>query len=72
MRSGINHDKMLNYSDHMDIYEILTKTTISICSKVPISLLIVILIATISLNVNYVLKDIEAENTIEGINFGFH
>ncbi|MGH9999614.1 MAG: hypothetical protein ACRD6Q_00165 [Nitrososphaeraceae archaeon] len=34
-------------------------------------LLIVILIATISLNVNYVLKDIEAENTIEGINFGF-
>jgi len=42
------------------------------CSKVPISLLIVILIATISLNVNYVLKDIEAENTIEGINFGFH
>jgi len=72
MRSGINHDKMLNYSDHMDIYEIWTKTTISIYSKVPISLLIVILIATISLNVNYVLKDIEAENTIEGINFGFH
>jgi hypothetical protein len=46
-------------------------STISRYSKVPISLLIVILIATISLNVNYVLKDIEAENTIEGINFGF-
>lgn len=45
--------------------------TISSCSMVPISLLIVILIATISLNVNYVLKDIEAENTVEGINFGF-
>lgn len=39
-------------------------STISSYSKVPISLLIVILIATISLNVNYVLKDIEAENTI--------
>lgn len=46
-------------------------STISSYSKVPISLLIVILIATISLNVNYVLKDIKAENTIEGINFGF-
>lgn len=46
-------------------------STISRYSKVPISLLIVILIATISLNVNYVLKDIEVENTIEGINFGF-
>lgn len=46
-------------------------STISSYSKVPILLLIVILIATISLNVNYVLKDIEAENTIEGINFGF-
>jgi hypothetical protein len=46
-------------------------STISRYSKVPISLLIVILIATMSLNVNYVLKDIEAENTIEGINFGF-
>jgi hypothetical protein len=62
MRSGINYTRM----------KFEQNSTISGCSKVPLSLLIVILSATISLNVNYVLKDIEAENTIEGINFGFH